>query len=81
MAGVSGLSKSTVEKALDKMGDVATAELLGGGEVPLPYLGKLHTKDTAAREGRNPRTGATITIPAGRKVVFNIGKGLKEALR
>ena len=52
-----------VETVLDALGDVAAAELLGGGEIPLPGLGKLKSKDIAARHGRNPRTGETLDIP------------------
>ncbi|WP_301967162.1 HU family DNA-binding protein [uncultured Desulfovibrio sp.] len=67
--------------ALDSLCEVAAAELLGGGEVSLPGLGKLKMRETAAREGRNPRTGESLHIPAGKKVVFVPGKDLKEALK
>lgn len=67
--------------ALDSLCEVAAAELLGGGEVPLPGLGKLKVRKTAAREGHNPRTGEILNIPAGKKVVFVPGKDLKEALK
>ena len=69
-----------MEKALQAFCSVAAAELLAGGEVSLPGLGKLKVKDTNARTGRNPRTGEAIEIPAGRKVVFSPGKDFKEAL-
>ena len=72
---------SDMDVALKSLCEVATAELLGGGEVPLPGLGKLKVRETAAREGRNPRTGETLHIPAGKKVVFVPGKDLKEALK
>lgn len=66
---------------LDKLGDIMAAELLGGGEVPLSGIGKLKARKTAARKGRNPRTGAEITIPAGMRVAFVPCKEMKEALR
>lgn len=69
-----------MEKALQAFCSVAAAELLAGGEVSLPGLGKLKVKETNARTGRNPRTGEAIEIPAGRKVVFSSGKDFKEAL-
>ncbi|GAB7500107.1 HU family DNA-binding protein [Bilophila wadsworthia] len=69
-----------MEKALQAFCSVAAAELLAGGEVSLPGLGKLKVKETNARTGRNPRTGEAIEIPAGRKVVFSPGKDFKEAL-
>ena len=60
---------------------VAAAELLGGGEIPLPGLGKLKSKDIAARHGRNPRTGETLDIPAHKAVTFTACKDLKEAMK
>ena len=56
-------------------------ELTAGGEVPLPGLGKLKTKDRAARMGRNPRTGEAVTIPARRVVVFAPSEKLDRDIR
>ena len=50
------------------------------GEVPLPGLGRLKVKKTVTRQGRNPRTGEALTIPARRKAVFTEGKDIREAL-
>ncbi len=75
------LTLGAVEKTLDALCGVAAAELLGGGEVPLPGIGKLKTKKTSARTGRNPRTGESVNIPAGTRVRLVVGKELKEALR
>lgn len=74
------LTQADMEVALDALCKVASAELLDGGEVSLPGLGKLKVKEVAARQGRNPRTGESIALPASRKVVFSMGKELKEAL-
>lgn len=75
------LSRADMKSAFAALCGVAAAELLGGGEVSLPGLGKLKVKETNARTGRNPRTGEMIDIPAGRKVVFTPGKEFKEAFR
>ena len=75
------ISPLVVRMTLGALGDVAAAELLGGGEVPLPGIGKLKLKNTAARKGRNPKTGETMNIPAGKKVGFTTCKELKEALK
>lgn len=75
------LSRSDMKSAFAALCEVAAAELLGGGEVSLPGLGKLKVKETNARTGRNPRTGEMIDIPAGRKVVFTPGREFKEAFR
>ena len=69
------------EAVLDALVDVTAAELLGGGEVTLPRLGKFKSKAVAARKVRNPRNGEILEIPAGRKLVFITCKDLKEAMR
>ena len=74
-------SLAQLDVLLKSLCDVAAAELLGGGEVALPGLGKLKVRETAAREAHNPRTGEVLHVPAGRKVVFVSGKDLKEALK
>ena len=66
---------------LERFGDILAAELLGGGEMPIPGVGKLVIKARAARTGRNPRTGAAVTIPASRVVLLRVGKDLKAALK
>lgn len=76
-----GMFLSAVTQVLDSLGSVAAAELLGDGEVPLPGLGKLKTKDRGARLGTNPKTGERITIPAGTVVKFVAGQELKDALK
>lgn len=75
------MTLADMDAALDSLCEVAVAELLGGGEVPLPGLGKLKLRKTAARKGRNPRTGETLDIPAGKKVLFVPSKDLKDALK
>lgn len=75
------LTLTDMDAALGSLCEVAAAELLGGGEIPLPGVGKLKVQETAARKGRNPRTGAPIDIPAGKKVYFVPGSDLKDALK
>ena len=75
------LCLADVEAVLKMLGAVAARELAAGGEVPLPGLGKLKTKDRAARMGRNPRTGEAVTIPARRVVVFAPSKKLDLDIR
>ena len=50
------------------------------GEVTLPSIGKLTVIARPARDGRNPRTGEKMTIPAGKKVGFKAAKELKDAV-
>lgn len=65
-------AKEAVELVLTSI----TGALASGGKVTLQGLGTFSVKETKARAGRNPKTGATIQIPAGRKVKFTPSKGL-----
>ncbi|MCL1939564.1 MAG: HU family DNA-binding protein [Desulfovibrionaceae bacterium] len=76
-----GLPGAQAEEYLNRLGDIMAAELLGGGEVPLPHIGKLVLKATAARKGRNPKTGEPLDIPAGKKVGITLSKDFKESLK
>lgn len=49
-----------------------------GDKVALIGFGTFEVKSTAAREGRNPKTGETITIPAAKKPAFTASKVLKD---
>ncbi len=59
--------------------EIAT-ELARGDAVPLKELGTFSIRRRAARTGRNPRTGESITIRAENVVSFKPGKALKDAL-
>lgn len=74
------LGRTQLEVALNNLGSIIAAELLGGGEVTLPGVGKLKVTRLPARQGRNPRTGEPLAIPARKKAVLAMGKELKEAL-
>lgn len=74
------LSKADARKAIDAVVAALTDAAKSGEEASLPEFGKFKVKDVPAREGRNPATGATITIAASRKLTFAPAKGLKDAL-
>jgi DNA-binding protein HU-beta len=69
-------AKQIVESVLSAIVDGVAA----GDEVALTGFGKFRVRKQPAREGRNPRTGKPVRIAAGRKVVFQPGKVLKDAL-
>jgi len=80
VAAKTQLSKGQVEVALD-----AVLELIGGAlqtneRVDLRGFGSFAVKDRKERQGRNPRTGETITIAAKRDAVFKPSKELTENL-
>ena len=76
------VTKSTIAAVLDAAGKVGI-RVLGdeGGEAYLFGLGKIKVVQRAAREGRNPRTGETIEIPARSAAKFTASRALKEALK
>ena len=77
MAEKTELSKKDAEKALKAFTDVVAEELKKGEKVQLVGFG---TFEVAAREGRNPRTGETMTIAASKSPKFKAGKALKDSL-
>jgi len=80
VAASTGLSKTDAAKAVDAVFDSITSSLRGGGEVRLVGFGTFSVANRKATTGRNPRTGATIQIPASRQPKFKAGKGLKDAV-
>lgn len=74
------ISKAAAEKALSGMLDTITSELAKGGNVSLVGFGTFQVSERAARTGRNPQTGAEITIAASNHPTFKAGKGLKDAV-
>ena len=75
-----GLAKSDAARAVEAVLGAITESLQKGEAVALSGFGSFVAKTRAARTGRNPRTGETITIPASRAPAFKAGKGLKDAL-
>lgn len=80
VAGKTGLSKSEAAKAVDGVFDAITASLKKGQEVRLVGFGTFSVSKRAASQGRNPRTGESIQIPASNQPKFKAGKGLKDSL-
>lgn len=73
-------SQATVGRVLDALFSDAVDRLREDGEVLLPHLGKLKAQDKPERIGRNPRTGASITIGAKVALKFVPAKALKDAV-
>lgn len=80
LAEKTGMSKKDVGGFLDAMTEMAYKEVKKSGVFIVPGLGKLVKVNRKARQGRNPATGATITIPAKTVVKFRIAKAAKEAV-
>ena len=75
-----GLSKADAGKAVDAVFDSITGSLKSGTEVRLVGFGTFSVTRRQASQGRNPRTGAPIQIPASNQPKFKAGKGLKDAV-
>ena len=81
VASKSGLSKKDAGAAVDAVISSIEDSLKSGDEVSFTGFGKFHVADRGAREGRNPRTGETMTIAASRVPRFTAGSGLKKAVK
>ena len=74
------LSKKDAEKALKAFTDVVAEELKKGEKIQLVGFGTFEVSERAARTGRNPQTGAEMTIAASKAPKFKAGKALKDSL-
>jgi DNA-binding protein HU-beta len=81
VAAKSGLSKKDAGVAVDAVISSIEDSLKSGDEVSFTGFGKFHVANRGAREGRNPRTGETMTIAASRVPRFTAGSGLKKAVK
>ena len=72
------ISKKDSEKALKAFIDVVSDQLKKGDKVQLVGFGTFEVSERAAREGRNPQTGETMTIAASKAPKFKAGKALKD---
>jgi len=75
-----GLSKADTAKAVEALLDAITNALKEGEDVRLVGFGSFSVSQRAASEGRNPRTGEKIAIPASKQPKFSAGQGLKAAV-
>nr|WP_320133311.1 HU family DNA-binding protein [uncultured Holophaga sp.] len=74
------LTKARAKAILDGLRDEIVEAVLAGKRVNIFGLGTFEVRPTKEKMGRNPKTGESIKIPAGRKVVFKAAKGLKDQM-
>ncbi len=74
------LSKAAAGRALEAVLAVIGSSLKSGDPVSLVGFGTFYVGERAARKGRNPLTGAEISIKAARIPKFRAGKGLKDTV-
>jgi DNA-binding protein HU-beta len=80
IADDSGITKTQANSALDSFIEAVTKTLKGGGKVTLVGFGTFSVSKRAARNGRNPQTGAVIKIKAKKVARFKAGKELQAKL-
>lgn len=78
MAEKTELSKKDAELALKAFTEVVAEELKKGEKIQLVGFGTFEISERAARTGRNPQTGAEMTIAASKAPKFKAGKALKD---
>ena len=81
VAASADVSKKEAEAVVSATFDAITAALKDGDKVQLVGFGSFEVKKRAARVGRNPRTGESMTYPACKLPVFKPGNALKDAIR
>lgn len=81
MAEKAELSKKDAEKALNAFVETVEGALKANDKIQLVGFGTFEVKERAAREGRNPATGATIQIAASKVPSFKAGASLKNAIK
>lgn len=81
VAEASGLTKKDAETAINAFTASVTDALKKGEKVQLVGFGTFEVRERAAKQGRNPRTGAAMEIPASKLPAFKAGKALKDAVK
>ena len=74
------ISKKDAEKAVAAVFGSIEGALKAGEKVQLIGFGTFEARQRAAKQGRNPRTGETMTFPATKVPAFKAGKALKDSL-
>jgi len=69
-----------VERIVTTILDEITKALAGGSRVELRGFGAFSVKTRPSRTGRNPRTGAPVSVSEKRAPFFRTGKELREKL-
>ncbi len=75
------LTKASAARAVDATLEAIGGALGNGDSVSLVGFGTFSVRHRAARDGRNPQTGAPMHIPASKVPGFKAGKGLKDKVK
>ncbi len=75
-----GMMKKDCEKLVTAFIDSISDTLAKGEKVQIAGFGTFEVRERAEREGRNPLTGESLKIAAGKVPAFKAGKTLKEKI-
>ncbi len=78
VAQIAELDKKTADKAVNAVFEALSEAFEAEEKVQIMGFGTFETRERAARQGRNPATGESIEIPAGKTLVFKASKTLKK---
>ena len=76
-----GVTSAQAVKAIKSVVVAIRETIRAGDKISLSGLGTFKVKARKARPGRNPKTGDTIAIPAGRKISFKPSLSLKTLVK
>ena len=78
IASTTNVTKKEADAILTALVDTIVSEVSLGNKVSLVGFGSFERRERQAREGRNPKTGEKMLIPATRVPAFSPGKSFKE---
>lgn len=80
VAEAAGITQAAAEKAIATTFDTILAGALGGEKISIQGFGTFDLKESAEREGRNPATGAALTIAAKKTLRFKFSKATEDKI-
>ena len=80
LADLAGVDRDNAAALVEAQSDLVENAMRKGEQVTLPGIGKLHIKRNEARNGRNPRTGEAVAIPARNVIKLKVAGALADAV-
>ncbi len=81
VAAKEGIEKKCAEKAVNAVFATIADALAKGEKIQLVGFGTFEVRERAEKQGRNPRTGEVMTVPASKVPAFKAGAALKNAVK
>jgi DNA-binding protein HU-beta len=81
LAQEADVTQKVAEQVLKALTESVSASLKKGEKVVITGFGTFEVRHRVARQGKNPRTGAAIQVPAQNTPAFRAGKLLKAAVK